>query len=140
MRLGGYQHGGIILEPVGRNTAPAIALAALQAVNNAADGEEPILLVLAADHIIENERAFKVSVQKALPFAQNDQLVTFGIVPTAPETGYGYIKSGNQDGDAFSVSEFVEKPDLETAQGYLATGNYYWNSGMFLFKASRYLE
>jgi mannose-1-phosphate guanylyltransferase/mannose-6-phosphate isomerase len=140
MRLGGYEHGGIILEPVGRNTAPAIALAALQAVNSAIDGEEPVLLVLAADHIIENEQAFKASVEKALPFSENGQLVTFGIVPTAPETGYGYIKSGCQDGDAFSVSEFVEKPDLETAKEYLATGNYYWNSGMFLFKARRYLE
>ncbi len=140
MRLGGYAHGGIILEPVGRNTAPAIALAALQAVNNAVDGEEPVLLVLAADHIIENAQAFKNSVAKALPFAENGQLVTFGIVPTAPETGYGYIKSGNQNGDAFSVSQFVEKPDLATAQQYLASANYYWNSGMFLFKASRYLE
>jgi mannose-1-phosphate guanylyltransferase/mannose-6-phosphate isomerase len=140
MRLGGYEHGGIILEPVGRNTAPAIALAALQAVNNAIDGEDPVLLVLAADHIIENEQAFKASVEKALSFAENGQLVTFGIVPTAPETGYGYIKSGSQDGDAFSVSEFVEKPDLATAEKYLASDNYYWNSGMFLFKASRYLE
>ncbi|MEZ8653421.1 mannose-1-phosphate guanylyltransferase/mannose-6-phosphate isomerase [Vibrio sp. 10N.286.55.E10] len=140
MRLGGYAHSGIILEPVGRNTAPAIALSALQAVSNATDNEDPILLVLAADHIIKNEQAFKKSVEKALPFAEADQLVTFGIVPTAPETGYGYIKSGSQEGDAFSVSEFVEKPNLETAQEYLASGNYYWNSGMFLFKASRYLE
>lgn len=140
MRLGGYDHGGIILEPVGRNTAPAIALAALQAVNNAIDGEEPVLLVLAADHLIENAQAFKTAVEKALPFAENGQLVTFGIVPTAPETGYGYIQSGNQNGDAFSVSEFVEKPDLATAEEYLASGNYYWNSGMFLFKARRYLE
>jgi mannose-1-phosphate guanylyltransferase len=140
MRLSGYEHGGIILEPVGRNTAPAIALAALQAVNNAADGEEPVLLVLAADHVIENEQAFKISLEKALPFAENDKLVTFGIVPTSPETGYGYIKSGDQDEDAFSVSAFVEKPDLETAQEYFARGNYYWNSGMFMFKASRYLE
>ena len=140
MRLAGYEHAGIILEPVGRNTAPAIALAALQAVNNAADGEDPILLVLAADHIIKNEQAFKSAVEKALPFAQNNQLVTFGIVPTTPETGYGYIKSGSQNGDAFTVSEFVEKPDLSTAEKYLESGNYYWNSGMFLFKASRYLE
>ena len=140
MRLGSYEHGGIILEPVGRNTAPAIALAALQAVNNAVEGEEPVLLVLAADHIIENTQAFTTSVAKALPFAENGQLVTFGIVPTAPETGYGYIKSGKQNGDAFAVSEFVEKPDLATAEEYLTNGGYYWNSGMFLFKASRYLE
>ncbi|WP_028870340.1 mannose-1-phosphate guanylyltransferase/mannose-6-phosphate isomerase [Psychromonas arctica] len=140
MRLGGYEHGGIILEPVGRNTAPAIALAALQAGKNASDGEDPILLVLAADHIIENEKAFTASIEKALPFAENGQLVTFGIVPTAPETGYGYIKSGNKVNDAFSVSEFVEKPDLSTAEAYMESGNYFWNSGMFLFKASRYLE
>ncbi|GIU18023.1 MULTISPECIES: mannose-1-phosphate guanylyltransferase/mannose-6-phosphate isomerase [unclassified Shewanella] len=140
MRLGNYEHGGIILEPVGRNTAPAIALAALQAVNNAVDGEDPILLVLAADHLIDNEEAFKDSVSKATPFAESGKLVTFGIVPTTPETGYGYIKSGIQEGNAYSVSEFVEKPDLATAKEYLASKNYYWNSGMFLFKASRYLE
>jgi mannose-1-phosphate guanylyltransferase/mannose-6-phosphate isomerase len=148
MRLGGYEHSGIILEPVGRNTAPAIALAALQAVNNAIDSDEPVLLVLAADHIIENTQAFKTSVEKALPFAEKGLLVTFGIVPTAPETGYGYIKKGasckgrdtNGSPNAFSVREFVEKPDLATAEEYLASGNYYWNSGIFLFKASRYLE
>lgn len=140
MRLGGYQHGGIILESVGRNTAPAIALAALQAVKNATDGDDPVLLVLAADHIIENEQAFKASVESALPYAENGQLVTFGIVPTAPETGYGYIKSGRRNGNAYTVSEFVEKPNLANAKKYLKTGTYYWNSGMFLFKASRYLE
>lgn len=140
MRIGGFAHSGIILEPVGRNTAPAIALAALQAVNNAAEGEEPILLVLAADHVIQNITAFESAVQNALPFAESNQLVTFGIVPTAPETGYGYIRSGEQSGNAFTVSEFVEKPNLATAQKYLSSGNYYWNSGMFLFKASRYLE
>ncbi|GGP57903.1 mannose-1-phosphate guanyltransferase [Shewanella algicola] len=140
MRLGGFKHGGIILEPVGRNTAPAIALAALQAVNNAANDEDPILLVLAADHVIENIKAFEESVEKALSFAADGKLVTFGIVPSAPETGYGYIKSGRKEGNAFAVSEFVEKPDLKTAKTYLASGDYYWNSGMFLFKASRYLE
>ncbi|MEZ8951235.1 mannose-1-phosphate guanylyltransferase/mannose-6-phosphate isomerase [Vibrio sp. 10N.247.311.18] len=140
MRIGGYEHSGIILEPVGRNTAPAIALAALQAVNNAVNGDEPVLLVLAADHIIENTQAFTASVEKALPLAENGHLMTFGIVPSTPEIGYGYIKSGCQGGDAFSVSKFVEKPDLATAKEYLANGNYYWNSGMFLFKASRYLE
>ncbi|MFT5716074.1 MAG: mannose-1-phosphate guanylyltransferase/mannose-6-phosphate isomerase [Oleiphilaceae bacterium] len=140
LRLGGFEHSGIILEPVGRNTAPAIALAALQALKNAKQDEEPVLLVLAADHLIENTAAFQASVTKALPFAQDDQLVTFGIVPTAPETGYGYIKAGETQGNAFSVEQFVEKPNLETAQGYLETGDYYWNSGMFLFKASRYLE
>ena len=140
MRLGGFKHGGIILEPAGRNTAPAIALAALHAISNAVDGEEPILLVLAADHVIEDTEAFASSVEKALPFANSDKLVTFGIVPTKPETGYGYIKSNEKVGDAFSVSEFVEKPNLATAQAYLESGDYYWNSGMFLFKARRYLD
>jgi mannose-1-phosphate guanylyltransferase/mannose-6-phosphate isomerase len=140
IRLGGFTHSGIILEPVGRNTAPAIALAALQALNNAKKDEDPILLVLAADHLIENTLAFQQSVNKALPFANDGKLVTFGIVPTVPETGYGYIKAGQPQGDAFAVAQFVEKPDLNTAQGYLASGDYYWNSGMFLFKASRYLE
>jgi mannose-1-phosphate guanylyltransferase/mannose-6-phosphate isomerase len=140
LRLGGFPHSGIILEPVGRNTAPAIALAALQALKNAEQDEDPILLVLAADHLIEDTSAFQTSVSKALPFAKDGKLVTFGIVPTVPETGYGYIKAGQPQGDAFTVAQFVEKPDLNTAQDYLASGDYYWNSGMFLFKASRYLE
>ena len=140
IRLGGFAHSGIILEPVGRNTAPAIALAALQALKKADKDEDPILLVLAADHLIEDTSAFQTSVSKALPFAKAGKLVTFGIVPTIPETGYGYIKAGQPQGDAFSVAQFVEKPDLNTAQNYLASGDYYWNSGMFLFKASRYLE
>ena len=131
---------GIILEPVGRNTAPAIALAALNAVKN---GDDPLLLVLAADHVIKNEAAFCQSVNNAAPLAEQGKLVTFGIVPTAPETGYGYIKGGDSisgaESEAFVVSEFVEKPDLSTAEQYLASGDYYWNSGMFLFKASTYL-
>ncbi|WP_234495032.1 mannose-1-phosphate guanylyltransferase/mannose-6-phosphate isomerase [Vibrio maritimus] len=140
MRLGGFKHSGIILEPVARNTAPAIALAALQAINNANEGEEPLLLVLAADHVIDDELSFVSSIQKAKAPATSGKLVTFGIVPNAPETGYGYIKSGSELGDAYAVSEFVEKPDLETAKKYVASKEYYWNSGMFLFKASRYLE
>ncbi|MCE9680061.1 mannose-1-phosphate guanylyltransferase/mannose-6-phosphate isomerase [Shewanella sp. AS1] len=137
-RANAIQTSGIILEPAGRNTAPAIALAAMQALRN---GDDPILLVLAADHVIKDEEAFCSSVKQALPFAQADKLVTFGIVPTAPETGYGYIKRGNVQGDntGFSVAQFVEKPNLETAQDYLSSGEYYWNSGMFLFKASAYL-
>jgi mannose-1-phosphate guanylyltransferase len=140
MRLGGFKHSGIILEPVGRNTAPAIALAALQALKNVSDGKEPILLVLAADHLIEDVEAFQSTVAKALPYAQDNQLVTFGIVPTAPETGYGYIKAGDAVGDAFFVDQFVEKPDLDVAKSYLNSGEYFWNSGMFLFKASCYIE
>lgn len=137
-RANAIQTSGIILEPVGRNTAPAIALAAMQAISK---GGDPLLLVLAADHVIKDEAAFCASVKQAVPFAQADKLVTFGIVPTAPETGYGYIKRGEVQGEnaGFSVAQFVEKPNLATAQDYLASGEYYWNSGMFLFKASSYL-
>ncbi|MDD9174890.1 mannose-1-phosphate guanylyltransferase/mannose-6-phosphate isomerase [Aliivibrio sp. S2TY2] len=141
-RLGGFEHSGIILEPVGRNTAPAIALAALQALKQVANSEvEPILLVLAADHLIENQVAFQLSVNQALVHAESGQLVTFGIVPTSAETGYGYIKRGSSQNDtAFKVDSFVEKPDLATAQRYFDSGEYYWNSGMFMFKASQYLN
>ncbi|MGR5134754.1 mannose-1-phosphate guanylyltransferase/mannose-6-phosphate isomerase [Vibrio alfacsensis] len=132
------QHGGIVLEPVGRNTAPAIALAALHAIKN---GDDPLLLVLAADHVIQNQAAFSQAVSNAIKPAQDGMLVTFGIVPTAAETGYGYIKQGEAVGEtAYRVAKFVEKPNLTTAEQYLASGEYYWNSGMFLFKASRFLE
>ncbi|WP_447871013.1 mannose-1-phosphate guanylyltransferase/mannose-6-phosphate isomerase [Serratia fonticola] len=129
----------IILEPVGRNTAPAIALAALNAI---AHGNDPIMLVLAADHIINDVEAFHRAIDLALPHAAAKSLVTFGIVPTGPETGYGYIQRGEcRNGSvAASVQRFVEKPDSETAQGYIETGEYYWNSGMFMFRAKRYLE
>ena len=129
---------GIILEPVGRNTAPAIALAAFKALQ---EGSDPMLLVLAADHVIQDEVSFCQSVNLASEHANAGKLVTFGIVPTAPETGYGYIKRGELINDTgFTVADFVEKPDLATAENYLESGNYYWNSGMFLFKASRYLD
>ncbi|MFP1739644.1 mannose-1-phosphate guanylyltransferase/mannose-6-phosphate isomerase [Lonsdalea quercina] len=131
----------IILEPVGRNTAPAIALAALNAVSA---GDNPILLVLAADHIMENEAAFHKAVENAIPHAKAGSLVTFGIIPTGPETGYGYIHRGEQLSGAenapYRVQRFVEKPDLETAEAYLRCGEYYWNSGMFMFHAKRYLQ
>lgn len=137
LRLGGLDNSGIILEPVGRNTAPAIALAALKAL---ADGDDPLLLVLAADHVIQNTDAFLASIQHAIVEAEKGSLVTFGIVPLKPETGYGYIRRGVQVADnAYKVNAFVEKPDLMTAQEYIATNEFYWNSGMFLFKASRYL-
>ncbi len=126
----------IILEPVGRNTAPAIALAALTAVKK---GTDPLLLVLAADHVITDKNAFSSAVQKAAGFAANDKLVTFGIVPTAAETGYGYIKRGDAVDTAYSVAEFVEKPSMAIAEQYLKSGEYYWNSGMFMFKACVYL-
>ena len=127
---------GIILEPVGRNTAPAIALSAFQAIHS---GEDPLLLVLAADHVIKDEAAFCISIEKAAVIAEQGKLVTFGIVPTTPETGYGYIKRGEEHSEGFIVDSFVEKPDLATAKEYLASEQYYWNSGMFLFKASTYL-
>lgn len=133
----------IILEPIGRNTAPAIALAAFLATIKDND-EDPLLLVLAADHVIEDVDAFHNAVNKAIPLATRGELVTFGIVPSGPETGYGYIKRGNilEDSitDVFSVMSFVEKPDLDTAKNYVDSGEYYWNSGMFLFRATRYLE
>lgn len=137
LRLGGLDNSGIILEPVGRNTAPAIALAALKAL---ADGDDPLLLVLAADHVIQHTDAFLASIQHAIVEAEQGSLVTFGIVPLKPETGYGYIRRGVQISEhAYKVNAFVEKPDLITAQEYIATNEFYWNSGMFLFKASRYL-
>ncbi|APO95160.1 mannose-1-phosphate guanylyltransferase/mannose-6-phosphate isomerase [Xanthomonas vesicatoria] len=132
----GVKPSAILLEPKGRNTAPAIAVAALEAMR---DGADPLLLVLPSDHVIQNEAAFQAAVTAAAAAAEQGKLVTFGIKPTAPETGYGYIKAGSGTG-ATAVERFVEKPDLATAQGYLASGEYYWNSGMFLFRASRYLE
>ncbi|PKH05319.1 mannose-1-phosphate guanylyltransferase/mannose-6-phosphate isomerase [Moritella sp. Urea-trap-13] len=131
----------IILEPMGKNTAPAITLAALAAV---AKGDDPLLLVLAADHVIKDVAAFQQAVLDAKGFAAQDKLVTFGIVPTHAETGYGYIKQGAKqtpnEAIGFDVDSFVEKPNLATAQTYLDSGEYLWNSGMFMFKASRYLE
>ena len=158
----------IMLEPVGRNTAPAVAVAALQAM---ADGEDPLLLVLPADHVIGDGVALRQAIAAGMPLAEAGRLITFGIVPDKPETGYGYIKAGASLAErgtrdvecetldsccchenlasrpsslvqdtAFGVAEFVEKPDLTTAERYLASGDYFWNSGMFLFRASRFLE
>ena len=126
--------GSIILEPIGRNTAPAIALAAF-----AAEGD-PILLVLAADHVIQNESAFTQAVTEALPLAEAGKLVAFGVVPNEPHAGYGYIRKGQEIKGGFVVDRFVEKPSSDVAQQYLNSGDYLWNSGMFLFRASRYLE
>ena len=125
----------ILLEPIGRNTAPAIAVAALQAI---ADGGDPLLLVLPSDHVISDMAAFQAAVRAAEPAARDGRLVTFGIVPTGPETGYGYIRAEAGEG-VRAVAEFVEKPDAETAGRYLASGEYFWNSGMFLFRAGAYL-
>ncbi len=141
LRLLGLEKANILLEPVGRNTAPAIALAALSALETCSETEDPILLVLAADHLIQDIAAFQASIQTARPLAQDGKLVTFGIVPTHAETGYGYIEQGVNEGiGGFKVSRFVEKPDLVTAKEYLASGSYFWNSGMFMFRASRYLQ
>ena len=127
----------IILEPFGRNTAPAIAVAAIHALQLE---EDPVLLVLSADHEISDEAAFRESVQQALPLAEAGNLVTFGIVPAYPATGYGYIKAGAAQGEGFKVEKFVEKPDAETAEQYIALGDYYWNSGMFMFRAQAFLD
>ncbi|ORJ52859.1 mannose-1-phosphate guanylyltransferase/mannose-6-phosphate isomerase [Geothermobacter hydrogeniphilus] len=183
LRADGCGHSGIILEPVGRNTAPAVAVAALRAT---ADGDDPLLLILPADHVIADIPAFQAAVEAGRAVAGEGQLVTFGIVPDRPETGYGYIRAGeplewrseargarreedretgagemldvrcktqsqnHQDTShishltspttACAVAAFVEKPDAATAQSYLDAGGYYWNSGMFLFRASVYLE
>ncbi|HEU0152042.1 MAG TPA: mannose-1-phosphate guanylyltransferase/mannose-6-phosphate isomerase [Arenimonas sp.] len=165
LRQVGVTPAALLLEPVGRNTAPAIAAAALQAQ---ADGSDPLLLVLPSDHVIRDEAGFRAAVQAAVPAAEGGQLVTFGVVPAAPETGYGYIKAApspvgapsgaNLSAKGFApegaptegqsvgraevraVERFVEKPDLATAQAYVASGDYFWNSGMFLFRASRYLD
>lgn len=132
----GAQPQAVILEPVGRNTAPAIAVAALEATRN---GEDPLLLVLPSDHVIADEAAFHAAVRLAAGAAEAGKLVTFGIVPSGPETGYGYIKAAPGEG-ARAVERFVEKPDLATATDYVASGHYLWNSGMFLLRASRYLD
>lgn len=120
---------------MGRNTAPAIALAALLEKE-----DDPLLLVLAADHVIADQDAFTDAVMKAVPLAEAEKLVTFGIVPLEPHTGYGYIEAGDPVAGAYFVASFKEKPDSATAAEYLGHGGYYWNSGMFMFKASRYLH
>jgi mannose-1-phosphate guanylyltransferase/mannose-6-phosphate isomerase len=131
----------IVLEPAGRNTAPAIALAAHAALKGIRDEEaDPVLLVLPADHVIKDVPAFQRAVRQALPAAAAGKLVTFGIVPTAPETGYGYIQRGAASGALHAIARFVEKPDAARAAEFLASGEYYWNSGMFMFGARRYLS
>ncbi len=132
----GIKAESIILEPVARNTAPAIALAALKALPI---DDDAIIAVFPADHVINNQQAFMQALDKAVTAASQGKLATFGIVPTKPETGYGYIKSASKESDA-AVIEFVEKPDLETAQAYLESGDYFWNSGMFVFEAKTYLN
>jgi len=128
----------IILEPIGRNTAPAIALAAIKVLN---DFENPILIVLAADHKIENKSAFHDAIKIAHKLAENNKLVTFGIIPKSAETGYGYIEIEKKDkAEYFDIKSFVEKPNKKNAINFLNSGNYLWNSGMFMFNASIYLS
>jgi mannose-1-phosphate guanylyltransferase/mannose-6-phosphate isomerase len=130
----------LILEPVGRNTAPAVAVAALQSL---AQGEDALLLVLAADHLIRDMAGFHAAIERALPVARQGHLVTFGIVPHRAETGYGYIQRGDlldEAQDVYKVAAFSEKPNATTAKHYVETGEYYWNSGMFLMRAQQYLD
>ena len=126
----------IILEPEGRNTAPAVALAAFLAHSVHPD---VLLLVMPADHVIEDVAAFQAAVKRGIPAAQSGNLVTFGILPTSPETGYGYIKATPDGADPVAVEKFVEKPEAATAERYVDSGGYFWNSGMFLLEASAYL-
>ncbi|MGH8142234.1 MAG: mannose-1-phosphate guanylyltransferase/mannose-6-phosphate isomerase [Steroidobacteraceae bacterium] len=128
----------IVLEPLGRNTAPAIALAAHAAL--AADEGDSLLLVLPADHVIADLPAFHSAIELACSVAREGALATFGVVPQAAETGYGYIRRGALSGGAYRIAEFIEKPDPQRAAQFVSSGEYYWNSGMFLFRARRYLE
>lgn len=136
-RQQGVEPGVVVLEPVPRNTAPALALAALPAERD----DDPVLLALPADGYIGDVPSFHAAVERALPFAQDGGIVTFGIVPQRPETGYGYIRAGAEAGNGVArVAGFTEKPSPATAAQYLADGGYYWNSGMFMVRASVYLR
>jgi len=133
----GISPAAILLEPVGRNTAPAVALSAFKALEMDPDA---VLVVAAADHVIRDARVFQLAAEVAAGLAETGKLVTFGIVAPTPETGYGYIRRGAGPGPAYPVAQFIEKPALDLALQLIASGDYYWNSGMFVFKASRYLE
>ena len=140
LRAVGIHPAAVMLEPVGRNTAPAVAMVALHAQSENG-GADPLLLILPADHVIADVAGFRAAILQVAPQAEAGRLITFGIVPTAAETGYGYIKAGAplNDQGVCAVERFVEKPDQATAERYLASGDYYWNSGMFLFRASTFL-
>jgi mannose-1-phosphate guanylyltransferase/mannose-6-phosphate isomerase len=134
----GWQNAKVLLEPIGRNTAPAIAMAAFAALEDSADAT---LLVLAADHVIKDAEGFRATVKAMLPLAEDGSLITFGIPASRPDTGFGYIHCGEKISEnAFHVDAFVEKPDKEKAAEYVAAGDYFWNSGMFLFQAKTYLD
>ncbi|HEY5264722.1 MAG TPA: mannose-1-phosphate guanylyltransferase/mannose-6-phosphate isomerase [Steroidobacteraceae bacterium] len=136
IRALGLGASAILLEPVGRNTAPAVAIAALKAQQIDADAT---LVVAPADHVIRDALKFQAAAVVAAGLAQDGKLVTFGIVAHAPETGYGYIRRGDGNGPAYPVAQFIEKPPLDVAQQFVTSGDYFWNSGMFVFKAARYL-
>jgi len=139
LREMGVSAAAIVLEPEGRNTAPAVAVAALRAAGDG--GNDPLLMVLPADHYIARPAAFHSAMAKAAPLAIAGRLVTFGIVPMTPETGYGYIRRGaGLAGGGYGIEAFVEKPDRPTAEAYVASGDYFWNSGMFVFRAGVILE
>jgi mannose-1-phosphate guanylyltransferase/mannose-6-phosphate isomerase len=141
MQAVGVRPLAIALEPVGRNTAPAVAVAALLALehSDALQDRDPVLLVLPADHVIGDRDAFRNAVRLGLPAAAAGKLVTFGVVPKRAETGYGYIQRGPGGGPVFPIRRFVEKPDAATAAGYVKSGEFYWNSGMFMFRAQAVL-
>ena len=143
LRAAGVAPEAIVLEPVGRSTAPAVAAAALEALARRGEGEEPVLLVLPADHVIRDEARFAGALRDALREAAAGRLVTFGVAPTGPETGYGYIHAASPTGTgtgAWVVDRFVEKPDAGHAAAWIEAGGWYWNSGMFVFGAARYLR
>jgi mannose-1-phosphate guanylyltransferase len=129
---------GIILEPIGKNTAPAIALAAINSIKN---NQDPILLILSADHLIEDLASFHKSIELATELADKNHLVTFGVTPVKPESGYGYIEIDSKTSKKyFNIKSFTEKPNVQKAKQYIELGNYFWNSGIFMFKASKYLS
>ena len=133
----GREPGGVILEPVGRNTAPALTLAALAA---GAGGDDPVLIAMPADHVIADPAAFRAAAALGWGLALQGAVVTFGIVPDVPATGFGYLRKGAPAGEAFQLAAFVEKPDQQTAQRYVDSGDYLWNSGIFVLRAQRWLE
>ena len=135
LRASGHAAANILLEPIGRNTAPALTLAALECVE-----DDPVMIVMPADHVVRNVYAFTRAVAAGLEHAAADKVVTFGIVPDSPHTGFGYLRAGAAvDGATFALDRFVEKPDRETAESYLASGDYFWNSGIFLLKSSHWI-
>lgn len=141
LRASGVEGATILLEPVGRNTAPAVAAAALLSQAGLEEGADPLLLVLPADHVIQRPEVFAEAVARGMAAACEGALVSFGVVPDSPHTGYGYLRSGSELAEGVhQLEEFVEKPDLETARSYLDQGSYLWNSGMFLFSARSYLD